>query len=230
MLFITPALFEFEPVKIHGVSDNGSLKLELARFIGIYEKQCLIEVLGACLYKEIQDSYTFLDGVFTIKPDATQAIKDLVNGIDYDAPESSGSFIDPWFDASGMFWGSGSCGCGCGSSACDKRYWKGFVQTDEYLQGTALADLKRSFIADYIYYQHSLINRSVTTGTGQQTLDAENSTKVQNFSKRIDRYNEFIFSVIGRKNETSLYRFLYDHKADYPTWVPNCSLKFKDKF
>jgi hypothetical protein len=75
-----------------------------------------------------------------------------------------------------------------------------------------------------------LVNRTATTGTGQTVLGSENGTTVVNISKRIDRYNEFIFQVIGRKNETSLYRFLKDNKTDYPTWSPNCNLTFKDKF
>lgn len=218
MLFTDPLFFEFEPIKIANVSGNGNVAADLSRFIGIYEKQCLIEILGPCLYKDVMDSYTFDDGThaFKIKDDATQAIKDLVNGKSYDAPETNESN-----------WG---CGCGCGSANCTKRYWKGFVQSDECLIGNALTTSKRSFIADYIYYHYLLINRTVTTGTGQQKLKGENSETFSNFSKRIDRYNEFVFAVVGRKNETSLYWFLQDNKTAYPTWDRNCSIKFKDKW
>ena len=176
------------------------------------------------MYKELIDSFELLTDAtqYTLKADATEPIKRLVNGYEYDAPEDT----DCVFDFSWMWSG---CGCGCGSGECNTRYWKGLVQTDTFLIGNAVTMSKRSFIADYIYYHYLLVNRSVTTGSGQQVLTGENSTTVSNASKRIDRYNEFIFSVIGRQGETSLYRFLQDNKSDYPTWVPDCSLNFKTK-
>jgi len=198
MIFINPLFFEFEPIKIANVSENGNVNQDVARFIGIYEKKCLIEVLGQCLYDEIQNSYDFADGVFTLKNTATDAIKNLVNGVTYDAPANScdSSFNDWGFNP--LFWNG--CGCGCGDSECNTRVWGGFVQSDSYLLGTALSETKRSFITDYVYYHYMLTNRTITAPTGQQVLSGENSNTVVNTSKRIDRYNEFIFSVLGRKN------------------------------
>ena len=221
-------MFRFEPIKIANISDSGDIQLDFKRFISLYEKKCLVEVLGECLYKDIQDSYTFADGVFTLKDTATDAIKHLVNGFDYEAPINN-CVITLDFDFYFPIFSIG-CGCGCGSSNCISRKWRGFIQKEQYLAGTALADYEHSFIADYIYYHYMLVNRTATTGTGQTALGSENGQTVVNTSKRIDRYNEFIFQVIGRKNETSLYRFLMDNKADYPTWSPNCNLTFKDKF
>ena len=226
MIFIDPLFFEFEPVKIANIFDNGDVKADVARFIGIYEKQCLKDVLGECLYKEVQDSYTFDadEKKFVIKPDATQAIINLVNGFSYDAPDRTDMVVDYYLTYNG-------CGCGCGNSNCNKREWKGFVQEDEFLIGDALSSIKKSFIADYVYYFYLLENRSITAGTGQQVLAGENSNTVSNFSKRIDRWNEFIMSVIGgRKGETSLYQFLRDNKSDYPAWTRSCNLQFKTKW
>lgn len=227
MYFVKPIFFEFEPVKISNVTENGSVKTELARFIALYEKQCLLDILGECLYKELIDSYELLQNAteFTLKTDASEPIKRLVNGHSYTAPQNDGSDYD-W---SLSFW-FGGCGCGCGSSTCTTRVWKGFVKTDNYLIGGAVSESKSSFIADYVYYHYLLTNRSITTASGQQVLTGENSTTVSNFSKRIDRWNEFIFSVVGKQSQTSLYRFLQDNKADYPTWKRNCNLTFKTKY
>lgn len=227
MYFVKPIFFEFEPIKIANITEPGSLKIELARFIALYEKQCLLEILGECLYKELIESFELVSGssVYTLKTDATTSIKRLVNGYEYDAPSNNDEVIN-W----GLsYWFSG-CGCGCGSSTCNKRFWKGLVQTDNFLIGTEIVTSQKSFIANYIYYHYLLVNRSQTTGAGQQVLSGENSQTVSNFSKRIDSYNEFVFSVVGRNNETSLYRFLQDNKADYPTWKRNRSLTFKDKY
>ena len=221
MLFVTPYFFEYEPVKIANVADSGDVRRIVSRAIGIYEKQCLIEILGDCLYKELLDSFELITGAtqYTLKTSATEPIKRLVNGYEYDAPENEGNFSFSW-----------GCGCGCGDSNCTKRYWKGFVQEDKFLNGNAFSISKRSFVADYIYYHYSLENRSVSTGTGQKVMEGENSQSVSSASKRIDRYNEFVFCVTGKINETSLYQFLQDNIADYPTWVRNCQLRFKEKY
>lgn len=222
MYFINPLFFEFEPVKIPSIAENGSARIELARFIGIYEKECLIKVLGSCLYKEVIDSLELLPSAtsYSLKLTATIPIKNLVNGLEYDAPETDNSFI---------YFGLG-CGCGCESSNCKKKYWKGFVEKDEFLNAASIGVSYRSFIADYIYYQHKLINRTTTSGTGESVLSGENASTAFNESKRIDRWNEFVFKIIGRKNETSLYRFLKDNKTDYPTWEQNCQINFKTKY
>ncbi len=226
MYFVKPIFFEFEPVKIANVAENGSLKTELARFIALYEKQCLMDILGECLYKELIDSFELLQDAteFTLKDDATEPIKRLVNGYSYTAPAETD--CEAWT----LSYLLGGCGCGCGSSTCTTRVWQGFVKTDQYLVGTEMTESKSSFIADYIYYHYLLINRSFSTGSGQQVLTGENSTTVSNFSKRIDRYNEFVGGVLGKSNETSLYRFLHDNKADYPTWKRNCNLTIKTKY
>lgn len=213
MIFVKPLFFEFEPIKIANVSENGNVQLDLSIFIGIYEKKCLIEVLGLELYQELAASFDFAAGVFTLKSNATTPIKNLVNGVEYDKPVDSISSFD--FD----------------NSESTKRIWKGIVQTDSYVVGTEKATIKKSFIADYIYYHYYLTNRSITAGTGQQVLAGENSTTVSNFSKRIDRYNEFVFTILGGiGHTTSLYQFLQDRKSEYPTWVHNCQIYFKDKY
>lgn len=208
MHFIDPDYFEYEPTKISNIPENGDVRDSLARFIGKYEKQCLIEVLGECLYKEVIDSLELVAdaNAFTVKPKATNFIKQLINGHPYDAPKNS-------------------CKCQCNSGNCDKRYWKGFVETDEFFINGTVGKEKSSFIADYIHYHYFLENRSVTSGTGQQVLAGENSTTVFNESKRIDSYNRFITKINSCGQSTSLYQFLKDNIENYPTWEQNCSLK-----
>lgn len=226
MLFVTPDYFEFEPLMIANANENGDVKKQLVRFIAQYEKQCLVDVLGACLYKEVQDAFTFASGVYTLKSDAPDNIKRLIEGYEYAAPANTGSSFQ--FD---LYWSWDGCGCGCGSSGCTTRKWQGLVQKDTFVMAGAEETISKSFIGDFIYYHWMLINRSVTTGTGQQKQTAENSTPVQNASKRIDRWNEFVKLTVGNdRNMVSLYRFLTENKSDYPTWVRNCKIKFLPKF
>jgi len=217
MYFITPSFFEFEPLKIANVTENGGSQLEVSRFIGQYEKQCLREVLGDSLAKELNDSYEIVNGEFVFKSSATQAIKDLVNGKEYTPVAGIDETVD-WF----LNWDG--YGCDCNNSSDTNRIWAGIVVSEEFYNGVELSTLKTSFIADFIHYHYLLINRSQTTGAGQQVLAGENSQTVSNFSKRIDSWNSFCFKV------ANLYRFLHDNKANYPTWKPNCNLRFKEKF
>lgn len=215
MYFVKPLFFEFEPLKIANVTENGSLPSELLRFIALYEKQCLIETLGESLFKEVVDSFELIADAteFTIKASATDAIKNLVNGKTY---EVEGSSLD--------------CNCYFGEGTTRSRIWKGFVQSNQFLIGTELRVVKTSFIADYIYYHYLLVNRSISSGVGQQVLDSENSVTVMNVWKRIERYNEFVLSVLGNGSSVGLYQFLNENKGDYPTWTRNCSIRFKEKF
>lgn len=217
MNFINPLFFEFEPLKIANVSENGSGQLELNRFIGQYEKQCLREVLGDILAKELNDSYEVVDGAFALKTGATQPIKDLINGKEYEPSLNSDETID-WF----LNWQVGECGYN--NTTDKKRIWPGIVVSEDFYNGVESSTFKTSFIAEYIHYHYFLANRTKTTGSGQQELAGENSTTVSNFSKRIDSWNAFCLKV------SMLYRFLQDHRADYPTWKPNCNLRFKDKY
>lgn len=221
MYFIKPLFFEFEPVKIANVNESGSLPSELLRFIALYEKNCLVEVLGDALYSEVIASFELLTGAtaYTLKSTATQFIKDLVNGKSYngvfnDYDYGQNSFYPVFIEG----------------NTITTRVWKGFVQTDNYLIGTQSGTIQSSFIADYIYYHYLLVNRSISSGVGQQTLNSENGTTVMNTSKRIERYNEFVFSVLGTDNRVGLYQFLKDNIVNYPTWIQNRSINFKDKF
>lgn len=219
MYFTTPLFYEFEPRKVANVTENGNVANDFARFDAVCEMQCLNDVLGACLTKELIESFELLSGatVFTLKADATTPIKNLVNGLEYDAPaHDSNLVIDWWLHLYGD-----NCSCGCGTNTCTKRYWKGIAEKTVLPIGT----IYNSFIADYVYYEHLLANRSITAGTGQQVLSGENSQTVQNFSKRIDAYNRFLLAVLK-----DLYPFLEANKIDYPTWVRNCNLNFKDKY
>lgn len=212
MYFVKPLFFEFEPVKIANVNELGSLPAELLRFIALYEKQCLIDVLGESLYTDVINSFELISGAseFTLKTDATDQIKDLINGKTYEIEGSE---------------------CECSDSETPiTRTWKGFVQTDNLLVGNSLSQVKKCFITDYIYYHYLLTNRSISTGTGQQIIGAENATPTMNVYKRIDRYNEFVFSVLGKPGSLGLYQYLNDNKSDYPTWKRNCSIKFLEKF
>jgi hypothetical protein len=215
-MIITNEDFSDEPTKIANVLEAKDLPKVVAKFIGEFELKCLEKVLGSCLAKEVRDSFEFVVGSgYSLKATATTPIKNLVNGIEYDKPTS---------DLLG-------CGCGCGSGNCTKRIWKGFVTNSQYVYADAIQNQRKSFLTHYIYYYWLLYNRTASTGTGQQILEGENSISAQNFSKRIDAWNEFMFLVVGCRNgETSMYQFLTDNKADYPTWERNCNLRFKDKW
>lgn len=235
MYFVKPLMFEFEPLKIANVNQSGDVAKDLYRFIALYEKQCLEELLGACLSKELFDSFelTTVDDVkaYRLKSNATVPIQRLVNGYTYTPTEQDNNELSTfWSVYSALFGWNYSCGCGCNGSECTDRVWKGFVTTDTILIGQAETTESKCFISDYVYYWYLFTNRSTTSGSGQQVLTGENSTTVQNFSKRIDAYNRFIESVLGKRGQTSLYRFLHDNKDDYPTWEPNCNLRFKDKY
>jgi hypothetical protein len=217
MNYITPLFFEFEPLQIANVTENGSTQLEVNRFIGRYEKQCLRDVLGDVLAKELNDSYEIVNNAFVFKTDATQAIKDLVQGKEYIPLAGLDDTID-W----DLLWSGENC---AGNIQTDqKRVWPGIVVSDSFFNGVAETTFKTSFIADFIHYHYLLAHRSITTGAGQQELSAENSTTVQNFSKRIDSWNSFCLKV------SVLYRFLQDNRASYPTWKPNCNLHFQTKY
>ena len=213
MYFVKPLDFEFEPRKIANANSNGSLPSELLRFIALYEKQCLVETLGLILYQEMADSFELKSGAseYTLKETATVFIKNLVIGKTYEVVNTD-------------------CGCITTSGTTKTRIWKGFVQSDSFLIGTQVSQIRNCFIADYIYYHYLLVNRSVSTGVGQQVLNSENGTPVMNVWKRIERYNEFIFAVLGRNNDVGLYQFLKENSADYPTWTRNCEITFKEKF
>lgn len=55
----------------------------ILEYIEKFEKDILIDGLGILLYKEVVDSFELTNGVYTLKATATQAIKDLVNGVTY---------------------------------------------------------------------------------------------------------------------------------------------------
>lgn len=214
MLLATPIQFQEEPNKIANGNAMGALQGILTRSIAKYEKQCLNEVFGSLLAKELRDSFEIVSGAtsFTLNPSATNPIKDLVNGKTYDVVVNGVTV---------------------------QRVWNGIVVSNEVLEGGELTSEKTSFITDYIYYHWLLDNRTISTGTGQQTLQGENSLPNQNFSKRIDAWNRFIDKVVfyvsncnneNVKGEVSLYKFLNDNIADYPNWIKNNNLEIKDKY
>ena len=217
MIFVKPIMYEFEPIKIANVIENGDVNIEVIRFIALYERQCLDLIFGKCLAKELVESFEFdlflID--YKLKASATTAIKNLVNGLEYVLTNSQD------YNFGFGFYG---CGCGCNDSTCNKRKWNGLVEKVEYNNGARLATFEKSFLADYIYYEYQLANRTVTAGTGQQVLSGENSMTVQNCSKRIEAYNSFVLGVI------KMYVFLEDNKVDYPTWERNCNICFKEKW
>ncbi len=192
MLFTDITFFRHEPTKISNIDEMGDIALEVTRFILSCEKQCLILVLGQVFYDELADCF---DADNKLKEDAPQSITDLILGKEYTVE--------------------------CPYQGTVKKKWKGIVQKDTFNFNNTEVKIKTSFIADYIYYFYLLENRNTTTGVGQVKLSAENANGLSNFYKRIDSYNRFRAKVVGgRKNETSMYEFLRDHKEDYPNWKP----------
>lgn len=234
MYFVKPSMFEFEPNKIANVTQSGDVSKELARTIARYERQRLEGLLGASLTKELFDSFelTTVANVkaWRLKDDATDPIKNLVNGYTYTPTEPDNNELSQFWSVYGAILGWGYCGCSNSNTEPVELVWKGFVVSNPLLIGQAESVDETCFLTDGIYYDHLYETRTITTGSGQQTLTPENATPASNFSKRIDAYNRFVDSVLGKKGDVSLYKFLHDNKDDYPTWKPDCDLRYKDKY
>lgn len=200
MYFTDITFFKNEPIKISNIDEMGDVAISVAKFIFICEKQCLIEVFGQKLYDELAECF---DEDNTVKDDAPEHLKWLINGTDYEITVDDTTI---------------------------KKKWKGIVQKDSFKFNDTDVELKSSFIADYIYYHYLFDNRTATSTAGQVIITAANSYTVSSFYKRIDAYNSFFKKVVGGiKNEISLYEFMRDHKEQFTSWKEAC-IKPKTKF
>lgn len=79
-MITTLDIFSKEPLRLPNVeaAPNGADNtLEIQGYIDMYERELLINCLGITLYNDVKEALGDLEN-------ATQAIKELVNGVDYD--------------------------------------------------------------------------------------------------------------------------------------------------
>jgi len=86
------------------------------------------------------------------------------------------------------------------------RKWKGLIFTEN----TA----KRSLIANFVYFYYTKNEASVSTGTGEKTANAQNSSNASPRRKMCNAWNKMVLM-----NE-ELHHFLYHNQATYPEFVP----------
>lgn len=128
-----------------------------------------------------------------LEDDAPQHIKDLVNGVIYENTSNCNC--------------SNTCSCSS-VGTCNKLKWKGLINTD----------YRNSLIADYVYFQW-MLRPSLVCCDNDKAMEHE----ILKQHKRIDAWNRFVSDVQECGNcEVSLYRFLKDHKENYPEQQGTC--------
>jgi len=183
-------IFQKDPLKIpNSVSTpNGANAVaDVQNFVDLYEKEILIDGLGIELYDLLVTEYADLDN-------ASQPIKDLVNGKEYTA-----------------------------NSLTVK--WEGLKNY--------------SFLPYYIYWKYIQEKQDVFTTLGVERPEGVNSAHASSVYRATDKYNEFLRKYQGvdqaprvihtsygygvdyqvsTSTIRSLYQYLNDNKADYPTF------------
>lgn len=102
-------------------------------------------------------------------------------------------------------------------SGCGKVAWKGLVYKVANVKG---ADVFESVLAPYIFYNWSLEHRTINTGVGEAKGIADGTIAVSSNNKRVDAWNDFVNQISYSAN--SLYRFLSDHRAEFPEFRSKC--------
>ena len=196
------------------------------------KEQCLRMTLGDCLYNEMQENlewnetlqeYVLIDG-------ADEKWDWLINGHSYTKDDiSDQSLLYSPFDYI-------NCGCGCLNQNCESFHWDGIIKMiDKRIPETVIngqtvngIQVKKSFVAYYIYWIWSLSSDSFTSSTGEQTANVKNASRISNSSKRIEAYNKFVSWVIdcNSHGKVGLYRFMQDFSNLYPEWDGKC-LKYE---
>lgn len=163
------------------------------------EEYVLRLVLGDCLFEEFKEQFKLTDTGYSLKEEAPEKWKWLLNGRIYD------------YDGYKPY----PCGCGCIKSDCKKMDYPGMVK--EY-KITSTKSFEKNYLAYFIYYNWKTINETVTAGTGEQLPGVKNSTTVYNKKKRYNAWNRFADWV------SELNAFLAHHKTDFPMANPTCNL------
>ena len=170
---------------------------ELESFKQRYEKEVLLKILSFPLYKAFMSAFDYNEdtNTHTIKSDADQKWKDLLNGKEY---TKNGIEV----------------------------FWPGIIYDDE--------NVKRSFIANYIYCMFLKKDASKHLGVGLVIPKAKNAQRAEPKHKFTTAYNEFVDLVVGNYSDgysndlgngiRSMYEFINDMNAlnsnTYPNWMP----------
>jgi hypothetical protein len=174
--------------------------IELILFIKKYESENLRMILGECLYAELMDNVEIVADAtyYSLKSGANPKWGRLLNGITYDSTDI----------VSG-------CGCGIHSDSCAKHTWDGLVRK---IATIATVDIYETVMASYIFYKWSLSKRTLSMGTGEGKITAQNTTQESTANKRADAWNKMVQDVdYGYPNtRVSLNQFLKENSTDYP--------------
>lgn len=186
-------------VFIENLEDCLNQSPALSLCIAETEENALRMVLGDCLYQEFKEQFELTETGYSLKEDAAEKWKWLLNGRVYD------------FDGFKPY----PCGCGCIESNCKKMSYPGMVAKYDL---SLTKSFEKNYLAYHIYYEWKTINETITAGTSEQLPEVKNSTTVYNKKKRYNAWNRFADWV----DELNL--FLTHHKADFPSAVINCHL------
>lgn len=200
MYFINKTFFtgEIFIANIHEYKDNMNFDLDL--FISREETNCLINVLGSCLFNDLKEQLEFdsEQKCFVLKPEIESKWEWLIYGHSYEK--------------------KGSCGCYCN---CDTLNWPGIIFSTPIVINGQLKYSKQSFLAYWIYYQRAFSKNSHSTGTGEAINQTENAIMISNEFKRKQAFNRFLELIqFGKGCDISLYQFLNDHKSFFPGFCP----------
>lgn len=193
-------------VFIENLEDCLSQKPSLRMSMKEMECEALRTVLGQCIYEELMENVEYDDSgeVYKLKDSAAEKWEWLLYGRTY---ETDGHKSYP-------------CGCGCVGGHCETKRFDGIIQN---FQLSAEETFQRNYLAYFIYYNWKTINETVTAGAGEQQPQVKNSATVYNKKKRYRAWNSFVEWVnLCGKPTVGLYRFLKDHKDDFPNWDGMC--------
>lgn len=174
------------------------------------ESEALQMVLGQCIYEELMENVELDGSVYKLKEDADEKWGWLLNGRVYDTDGEN----------------SYPCGCGCDGGNCETKRFDGIIHKYILSEGETPEDeesFERNYLAYFIYYHWKTINETVTAGAGEQSPQVKNSVTFYNKKKRYRAWNAFVQWVhLCGNPKVGLYRFLKDHKEEFPNWDGMC--------
>lgn len=179
------------------INQQPTLIINMARF----ERKALIEAMGGCLADEFLEQFEFDDetGNYQLKANADEKWHWLLFGKTYEFDDDCGCIVS---------------NCCCGNN-CKKHIYKGILEEYQIDKST---DFEVNHLAYFIYYHFQTINESVTAGSGEQVVIAQNAEQVYNKKKRYNAWNRWGDWV------DSLAMFLRHHKEYFPTANISCGV------
>lgn len=194
--------------------------LNIFGIISEWEKVCLINTFGPCLFDELEKQLEWSEAnkSYVLKSGIDEKWDRLVNGHSYENTNQNSSFY--------------FLNCGCNDNNCSTSKWKGIKTVidrripEQTIKSQTVNGIKvsKSYTAYYIYWLWSLNGNTFTSSTGENVAQVKGSTTVDNTHKRINAHNKFVSWVTscGCNGNVGLYKFLQDFKDDFPTWEGQC--------